>query len=58
MVFNRWGNIVFQTTDFTKAWDGTLTGVKQDTNTFVWICSYQIEGGIQEIKKGTVVLIK
>lgn len=57
-VFNRSGQEVFHTTDINKGWDGTLSGIKQDTNVFVWYCSYQFQGEATETKKGTVILIR
>lgn len=57
-IYNRWGQIVFQTVDFTKGWDGSFKDMKQNGNVFVWICSYQFENEPEESKKGTVVLIK
>lgn len=56
-VYNRWGQIVFETTDSAKGWDGNFKYKKQDSNVFTWICSYQFEGELQETRKGSVVLI-
>ncbi len=36
-VFNRFGNVVFTTTDFTKGWDGKQNGKPADTGTYVAI---------------------
>lgn len=58
VIYNRWGQIVFQSTDPDKGWDGTFKGIKQDGNVFVWICLYQFEGEVRQYKKGTVVLIR
>lgn len=57
-IYNRWGQIVYQTSDLSKAWDGTIGGVMQDPNVFVWICTYQFEGEQVKTEKGTVVLIR
>jgi gliding motility-associated-like protein len=58
MVYNRWGQVVFQSTDITKGWDGTFKGMVQDNHAYVWMCSYQLAGASQVLKKGTVVLIR
>jgi len=57
-VYNRWGQIVFQTKDISKAWDGNSAGIPQDSNVFIWNCSYQFEGEKINSAKGTVVLIR
>ncbi|HRO45953.1 gliding motility-associated C-terminal domain-containing protein [Agriterribacter sp.] len=58
LVYNRWGSLVFQTTDPEKGWDGTIGGVSQNTGLFVWVCSYQLEGAEPGTEKGTVLLIR
>jgi len=57
-VYNRSGQIVFQTTDPTKGWDGKLKGTAQATNVFVWTCSYQLRGASLKTERGSVTLIR
>lgn len=58
VVYSRWGSVVFQTSDPEKGWDGTIKGVLQNTNAFIWICTYQIEGSDLKTEKGSVMLIR
>jgi len=57
-IYNRWGQLLFTTTEIGKAWDGSFNGVTQPSGTYV----YQAEGtdflGNSVFKKGTVVLIR
>lgn len=56
-VFDRWGNVVFRTTDITKGWNGTYQGQNLDTGTYV----YLIKGVFKDKEvtvKGTVTLIR
>jgi gliding motility-associated-like protein len=57
-VFNRWGQLVYATTNLNQGWDGSINGKIQTTGTYVWM----VEGVTKEDKiirkKGTVVLIK
>lgn len=57
-VFNRWGQIIFSTTDAEKGWDGTVNGKPQTTGTFAWMVSALDYTGKPYLKKGTVVLIR
>ena len=57
-IYNRWGRAVFETSDPTKGWDGNLQGEKQDMQTFVWFCVYQLEGEKEEQRKGKVILVR
>jgi len=57
VVFNRWGEKVFETTDPATSWDGRWRGVVQPGDVFVWHCSYTRDGQAKE-RKGTVVLVR
>ncbi|MBL7699679.1 MAG: gliding motility-associated C-terminal domain-containing protein [Chitinophagaceae bacterium] len=57
-VFNRWGQIVFQTTQFDKGWDGTVNGVRQANGTYVWMVRGTDYTGKIVTRKGTAVLIR
>ncbi|MGN6264478.1 MAG: gliding motility-associated C-terminal domain-containing protein [Ginsengibacter sp.] len=58
VIYNRWGQKVFESNDLLKGWNGTFHGANPDADIFVWICSYQFDGGSVENKKGTVVLVR
>ncbi|HEY0752085.1 MAG TPA: gliding motility-associated C-terminal domain-containing protein, partial [Chitinophagaceae bacterium] len=58
-VFNRWGQLVFKTDDYTKGWDGIFKGKMQQTEVFVWIAEYKKSTSGELIrKKGTVTLLR
>ena len=57
-IFNRWGQLVFSTTDLNKGWDGNLNGVRQQAGVYVWmIRAEDILGKTYELK-GTSTLIR
>jgi gliding motility-associated-like protein len=57
-VYNRWGQLLFETTDPRKGWDGKVAGIPTDSAVFAWQCSYQLEGSPPAFQKGTVTLIR
>lgn len=57
-IFNRFGQVVFKTTDVNKGWNGNLAGSIQNMESYVWICSYQLNDEKPVTKKGTVLLIR
>ena len=57
-VFNRWGQLVFQTTESGKGWDGTISGKPQDSGTYVWMVRGTDFTGKIVMRKGTAVLIR
>lgn len=58
IIYNRFGQKVFESSDKSIGWDGTMKGIVQDNDIFVWICSYEFSGSSQEIKRGSVMLIR
>lgn len=58
-VYNRNGQLVFETQDWTKKWDGTVNGNLQAMDTYVWTLNYtDIKTGEHVHKKGVAVLIR
>ena len=57
-IYNRWGQLLFTTSQINKGWDGAFNGTAQATGTFV----YTVQGldylGNIITKKGTLVLIR
>jgi gliding motility-associated-like protein len=58
LIFNRFGEKVFETTDFKQGWDGMFKGKLQPPETFVWYCTYQLTGAAAQLEKGTLVLVR
>lgn len=58
-IYNRWGQLVFETKDRTKKWDGRINGNAQEAGTYVWMLYYtEHDSGKQVSQKGTTVLIR
>ena len=57
-VYNRWGNIIFQTTDPNQGWDGTFKGVSQPVETYLWIAAGIDENGKTIVQKGMTSLVR
>jgi gliding motility-associated-like protein len=57
-VFNRLGQVLFETTTDRPGWDGTVKGVKQATQTVVWMIEAFGLDGNTYVKKGTSVLMR
>ncbi|MDB5250836.1 MAG: hypothetical protein JWP27_5 [Flaviaesturariibacter sp.] len=57
-VFNRWGEMVFETTDPARGWNGTWRGKRQGTNNFVWLAVGELADGSRIMSKGNVLLLR
>jgi gliding motility-associated-like protein len=40
-IFNRWGEVVFETTEVLEGWDGTYKGYLSPDGTYVWSISFK-----------------
>jgi gliding motility-associated-like protein len=58
-VYNRYGQLVFETRDWTNKWDGTINGKPQPPGTYVWTLRYTDSvSGKNFFMKGTSILIR
>ena len=58
-VYNRWGQLVFETNDLQQSWDGTYKGKDEDVGVFVWTLSGHASAtGDPVFMKGNVTLLR
>ncbi len=57
-IYNRWGQLVFETNEIGKGWDGSIKGNPQGSGTFVFVAQGVDYTGKVVFKKGTCVLIR
>lgn len=55
-IFDRWGNLIHQSTDNGQGWGGRSQGKKVTAGTFVYVQEFVDAEGIQYIAKGSVSL--
>ncbi len=57
-VFNRYGQVVFETNQWLKGWDGRYQGKDQPVGVYIWIVKGKDRLGRTVEEKGTVTLIR
>ena len=57
-VYNRLGQLVFETTQKDKGWDGTFKGNPQDPAAYVWMAQGETYKGELITRKGSAVLVR
>lgn len=57
-IYNRWGQLVFSTSNMENGWDGSINGILQTTNTYAYVTQGVDYTGRIITKKGTVTLIR
>ena len=55
-VFNRWGQLLYETRSVRMGWNGRLNGIPQNTQTVVWVAG-GVDGKIHT-RKGTSILVR
>lgn len=57
-IFDRWGNIVFQTSDPNEGWDGTLDGELVEAGVYIFHVHYKSVWNKEFTKKGSVTVLR
>ena len=58
MIYNRYGEKVFETNDLTNGWDGTYKGESENTGVFAYYLEYEYVNGDKNSLKGNITLVK
>ena len=57
-IFNRWGELVFESNELSQGWDGVYKGVGQNMETYIYQAEVMFYNGKTEAKEGSVNLIR
>ena len=57
-IYNRWGQLIFSTTNADNGWDGTVKGLMQPSGTYIFITQGTAYTGEKIIKKGSIVILR
>lgn len=57
-IYDRWGELVFESFDRNTGWDGTFRGKDMDPDTYDYYLQVTCIGGLEEIIKGNITLMR
>jgi gliding motility-associated-like protein len=57
-IFNRWGEMIFSTSDLLKGWDGKFNGEPQPEGTYTFIATLKDKTGRTYKRDGAVMLLR
>jgi gliding motility-associated-like protein len=57
-IFNRWGQVVFSSTDILVGWDGKLKGEYCPEGDYTWVIFYEDNDKTMTSNKGTITLLR
>ena len=58
IIYNRWGDKLFETNEINKGWDGTYNGVDSPQGVYTYFIKFTTADGREFEKRGTVTLIR
>lgn len=58
VIYNRWGEKMFETTDIMEGWDGTVNGKYAEMGVYVYMLTYRIDEKNVSTKRGHVNLLR
>jgi gliding motility-associated-like protein len=57
-IYNRWGQLIFQSDNPYDGWDGTYRGVVQPMDVYAYTLEVEFSNGTRATKKGDITLIR
>ena len=57
-IYNRWGTLVYQSSNLKTGWDGRYKGVLQPQEVYTYILDVQFSDGTKYQKKGDITLLR
>lgn len=58
VIYNRYGEVVFETTDQNIGWDGTFKNRDENPGVFVWVLEYTVLTGKGGLMSGNTTLVR
>ncbi|MCS6982046.1 MAG: gliding motility-associated C-terminal domain-containing protein [Flavobacteriales bacterium] len=58
MIFNRWGELLFETRDINNGWDGTYQGKPCPVGVYVYKMELRFRGQEEQVRFGTVTIVR
>ena len=58
VIYNRFGERVFETTDKFAGWNGSYKGFPQQGGVYIWMISLTDNDGNKDNQQGTVMLVR
>jgi gliding motility-associated-like protein len=57
-IYNRWGTLVFETSDQSMGWDGTYQGADLPPDVYGYYLQCTCDGGDSALLKGNITLLR
>ena len=58
MIFNQWGQLIYESSDPQAGWDGTYKGLQQPVGVYIYVVKAKLYSGVTYNKRGPLNLIR
>jgi gliding motility-associated-like protein len=58
VIFNRWGQRIFESHNYKEAWDGTYLGKKMPVGVYAYFIRYKTSNKLLRVSRGLITLIR
>ncbi|RPE13394.1 gliding motility-associated C-terminal domain-containing protein [Chitinophaga lutea] len=57
-IYNQWGQLVFESRDKSRGWDGTMSGQRQPVGVYNYVLRATLQDGTTVQKRGTITIVR
>lgn len=57
-IFDRWGNLIFETNDKSKGWNGKYQDVNMNPGVYPYVIKYELHNAERKVKSGDITLVR
>jgi gliding motility-associated-like protein len=57
-IYNRWGQLLFESSSLSRGWDGTYKGTPQDSDVYVYLVRARFKDGTVSEQRGNVSIVR
>jgi len=58
LIYNRWGQLIFKTSDISEKWDGKYKKSNCPSDNYIYLIRYQFPGQERKLVKGSIMLFR
>jgi gliding motility-associated-like protein len=58
LIFNQWGEKIFESNNQATGWDGKYKGKPQPSGVYMYVCELILNDGKKEVRKGSINLVR
>jgi gliding motility-associated-like protein len=58
LIFNQWGEKIFESNNQATGWDGKYKGKSQPSGVYMYVCELILNDGKKEVRKGSINLVR